>query len=279
MGVLLKLGSGRSVYCEEKGTGRVVLCLHGLGGGSYFFSSLAEALKDEFRTVAVDLPGCGFSPAGVSGFSIEDCLEVLEELIREKMGQEVAILGHSMGTIIALKLATRGSIRVSSLIFVGGLPEPIPEAQKRLRERASQLRESGMAGVGDLTMPIVFSGASLRTMPDKVAMYHRLLELNDPVEYARAAEALAQASAQDCVSRVFVPCLAITGSEDRYAPPSSVKEFVRQLPGPVQYRELESCGHMPFFEDPAAFEEAVRSFLESRNISTPGPPRSPAFSG
>ncbi|RPJ60560.1 MAG: alpha/beta fold hydrolase [Acidobacteria bacterium] len=263
VGNVLKLGSGRSVYCLEKGTGPSLLCLHGLGGGSYFFSSLAGALADRFRTVAVDLPGCGFSPASASGFSIEGCVEILEELVRERMSEGVTILGHSMGTIIGLKLAARGSIPVFRLIFVGGLPEPIPEARKRLRERAREVRERGMAGVGDVTMPIVFSGASLRRVPDKVAMYHRLLELNDPIEYARTADALAQASARDSVPKISAPCLAVTGSEDHYAPPAFVKQFVEQLRGPVQYKEIEDCGHMPFFEKPEMFEATVRSFLES----------------
>ena len=84
MGTVLKLGSGRSVYCVEKGAGPALLCLHGLGGASYFFSGLAQTLAEAFRTMAVDLPGCGFSPAGASGFSIDDCVDVLEELIREE---------------------------------------------------------------------------------------------------------------------------------------------------------------------------------------------------
>ncbi len=263
MGELVKLASGRSVYCIEKGTGATLLCLHGLGGASYFFSALAGSLADAFRTVAVDLPGCGFSPAPASGFSIEDCVEVLEELIRQEIRDAVSILGHSMGTIMALKLAARGSVPVSSLIFVGGVPEPIPEAQKRLRERALEVRERGMRGVGDVTMPIVFSAASLQTVPDKVAMYHRLLELNDPIGYAGAADALAHSSARDCISKIRVPCLAMTGSEDHYAPPSFVKEFVTQLAGSVQYCEMKDCGHMPFFEKPDLFAATIRRFLET----------------
>jgi 3-oxoadipate enol-lactonase len=234
-----------------------------LGGGSYFFGALAGALEGAFRTVAVDLPGCGFSPSSAAGFSFEECVEVVEELILERLDGCAAILGHSMGAIIALNVAARGAARVSRLICVGGLPEPIPEAQKRLRERAREIRERGMAGVGDVTMPIVFSQASLCAVPDKVAMYHRLLELNDPANYAQAAEALSQASAWDAVSRLRAPCLVVTGSEDHYAPPSAVKEFVKRLPGPVQYHEIEECGHMPFFEKPEAFVRIVRSFLES----------------
>jgi len=263
-GNIHNLRSGRSLYFKESGTGPELLCLHGLGGGSYFFAGLADFLRNDFRTVAVDLPGCGFSPSGASHFSFEECVEVMEELLLERMGTGITILGHSMGAIIALKLAARRSVSVARLIFVGGLAEPIPEAQKRLRERAREVREGGMTGIGDVTMPIVFSEASLRKIPDKVAMYHRLLELSDPIRYAEAAEALSQASATETLSRVSVPCLVVTGSEDRYAPPSAAREFVGQLPGRVEYCEIDECGHMPFFEKPEVFEAIISGFLESR---------------
>jgi 3-oxoadipate enol-lactonase len=261
MGDLHRLSSGRKVYWTEKGTGPGLLCLHGLGGGSYFFSGLAVNLSDAFRVQALDLPGSGFSPVGPSGFSFEDCADVVEELILERLKKPVALLGHSMGTIICLMLAARNPALADQLIFVGGVPEPTPETRARLVDRARMVREQGMAGVGDLTMPVVFAESSLLAIPDKVGMYHRLLELNDPRNYADTAEALSRASASEHVSRVSVPCLVISGSQDRYAPPSAVADFVSRLPKPAGYFQIENCGHMPFFEKPEVFERMVRDFL------------------
>ncbi len=262
MGQLRRLLSGREIYCTETGAGPALVCIHGLGGGSYFFAGLAAALQPGFRVLSVDLPGCGLSPAAPAGFSFDDCVVMIEDLVRGTTDKPVAVLGHSMGAIIGLKLAGRRTVPVDRLIFVGGLDEPVPDAQKRLRERAREVHDRGMAGVGDLTMPIVFSADTLRKMPGLVAMYHRLLELNDPNTYARAAEELSNASAADTLSGISVPCLAVTGSEDRYAPPAAVKAFVSRLRGPAEYREIEGCGHMPFFEKPEIFEEIVRGFLK-----------------
>jgi 3-oxoadipate enol-lactonase len=264
---ILESGPGRSLYYSEKGSGPTLLCLHGLGGGSYFFAGLADALQDAFRVVAIDLPGCGLSSSAPSGFSFENCVEVAQDLIRERLGGGITVLGHSMGTIIGLKLAIAESVSVSRLIFVGGLPQPLPEARIRLQKRAREARERGMLEVADATMPVVFSPAALRAMPDKVALYRRLLELHDPLTYAQAAEALLCANAWDSVARVRVPCLAITGADDRYAPPPAVKEFVRHLPGPFQYHEIEECGHMPFFEKPDVFQKVVRHFLDGSSPS------------
>jgi 3-oxoadipate enol-lactonase len=261
MGKLDTLPSGRRIYWTEKGTGPELLCLHGLGGGSYFFSGLAEHLSDAFRVLAVDLPGCGFTPAGPSGFSFEDCADGVQELILQRMTTPVTILGHSMGTILCLMLAARNPALADRLIFVGGVPEPTLETRVRLADRARLVREQGMPGIGDLTMPVVFAEKSLRAIPDKVGMYHRLLEQHAPQDYADAAEALSRASASEHVSKVSVPCLVITGAHDRYAPPAVVKEFVGKLPVPVKYCEIEDSGHMPFFEEPEIFEQIVREFL------------------
>jgi 3-oxoadipate enol-lactonase len=221
-------------------------------------------MEEEIRTIAVDLPGCGFSPAPAEGFSFEVSVEILRELIEEVIEEEVAVLGHSMGTIIALKLAYLTPL-VNKLIFVGGLPRPNAVARRRLRDRAVQVRRGGMAGIGDLTMPVIFSRRSLDQHPDKVALYHRLLELNDPTEYACAADRLADASAEDVFRQVQCRSLALTGSEDKYAPPAEVMKFAREIS--ARYEEIPDCGHMPFFEDPDRFNSIIRSFLVNRENS------------
>ena len=62
-------------------------------------------------------------------------------------------------------------------------------------------------------------------------------------------------------AHVQVPCLSISGSEDQYAPPDLVTEFVRELPDGGQ-DVLQDCGHFPFLEQPEAFTAALRPFLE-----------------
>jgi len=109
-------------------------------------------------------------------------------------------------------------------------------------------------------VPIVFARRSLDAIPDKVGMFQRLLAQSDAEGYAQTALALADASAADLVSEVRVPCLCVTGAEDRYAPPAAVRQFADSIPG-AAYQELPDCGHMPFFEAPDTFSGIVRDFL------------------
>jgi pimeloyl-ACP methyl ester carboxylesterase len=265
------LDNGDRLYLDEYGVGGpdsgdrpALVCLHGLGGGGYFFAGLGQAQQLQGargrHVLCPDLPGSGFSPRGDPLITFDRFADAIVQLIERRTSGPVALLGHSMGTIVALRVAARIPARIDSLLFVGGLPAPLPEAQARLRDRAALARNAGMPAVAPTIVPVVFARRSLDAIPDRVAMFQRLLAQSDPEGYAQTALALADASAADVVARVRVPCLCLTGTEDRYAPPAAVRAFADSIPG-ATYQELPGCGHMPFFEDAEAFNRSVDGFL------------------
>jgi pimeloyl-ACP methyl ester carboxylesterase len=263
---VITIDNGDELYLDEYGAGdgrAALVCLHGLGGGGYFFGGIgrAQAARGS-RVLCPDLPGSGFSPRGDRPVTFDRFADAVVQLIERKTAAgPIALMGHSMGTIIALRLYARIPDRIGSMIFVGGLPAPLPEAQARLRDRAALARSAGMAAVAPTIVPVVFARRSLDAIPDKVAMFERLLVRSDPEGYAQTALALAGASAADVVARVRgVPCLCVTGTADRYAPPAAVRAFAGSITGAV-YEEFPDCGHMPFFEAPDAFNRVVQRFL------------------
>ena len=262
-----------ALYVEEygaaapNGTGRplTVIALHGLGGGAYFFAAMGRSLASRGRSLCPDLPGSGFSGRGDQPITFERFTNTVMQVIDRKTTAPIALIGHSMGAIIALKVYARIPDRISSMVFVGGLPAPLPEAQARLRDRAALARSAGMAAVAPTAVRIVFSRRSLDAMPDKVAMFQRLLAQTDAESYAQTAAALADASAADVVPRVRIPCLCLTGKEDRYAPPNAVQNLADSIPGSM-YQELPDCGHMPFFEAAEDFNLVIERFLSTRTV-------------
>jgi 3-oxoadipate enol-lactonase/4-carboxymuconolactone decarboxylase len=246
--------------CGPEGRRSTLVGLHGLGGGGYFFAGVGHSLASGIRSVFPDLPGSGFSRRDDGPVSFDRFTDDLVQLIKRKTDSPITLMGHSMGTILALKVYARIPDRIVSMIFVGGLPAPLPEAQARLRDRAALARSAGMAAVAPSIVPVIFARKSLDAIPDKVMMFQRLLAQSDAEGYAQTALALADASAAEVVPRVRVPCLCVTGAEDRYAPPAAVRCFADSIQG-GSYRELADCAHMPFFEAPDAFNEIVQGFL------------------
>ena len=61
-----------------------------------------------------------------------------------------------------------------------------------------------------------------------------------------------------------VSCLAVTGEEDRYAPPDALRGFARMLPASTEIAIIRDGGHLPFLERPAEFGDVVSAFLRER---------------
>lgn len=252
--------AGSRVHVRSWGTGPPLLCLHGLGGGTHFFAAVAPALAERRRVVAVDLPGSGTSPAWPA-FSFEQAAEVLIALVAFESAAPVILLGHSMGTIVALEAIRRRPDLASALIVVGGLPEPLPGARTRIAERSSVVRTRGLAGLGEAVVTANFSRRTRAEQPDLTAGFAERFEQQDATAYAATAEALAAWQAPPLPPMSGVRCLVITGEDDLYAPPEAARAFARTLPGGTRIEVMPDCGHLPFLEQPAAFAAIVREFL------------------
>jgi pimeloyl-ACP methyl ester carboxylesterase len=255
--------AGSLLHVEDSGgsanRGLPIVALHGLGGGAWFFSGLARRLAPDRRVIAVDLPGTGRSTSGVP-LSIDSWLADLDDLLTARGATPAILLGHSMGTIVALEAWAAWPHHIRALIFVGGLPEPQPLIRERLTLRAASVERDGLAGVGPQAAIANFAKATLARQPELVALFERVFEAQDPGVYVRWCRLLVASSAASVVPSVTVPCCAITGAEDQYAPPGLVSAFMRELPGAVREEALEDCAHLPFLESPDAFAAAVTSF-------------------
>src|SRR5436305_2022825 len=170
-----------------------LVALHGLGGGGYFFAGIAQSVACRGPVLCPDMPGSGRSPREARPISFDRFADAIVQLIERKTAGPVALMGHSMGTIVALNVYARIPDRIDSMIFVGGLPAPLPEVQIRLRNLAALARSEGMDAVARAVVPVVFASGSIDVNPDKVTLFQRLLAQSDAESYAQTAHALADA--------------------------------------------------------------------------------------
>src|SRR5919202_1092238 len=93
---------GARLRVFERGEGPPLLLVHGSGGSAWNFDELASRLPDR-RLIVPDLPGHGGSsplPAAPSLAGFADALAPL-------LGEPTDVLGHSLGGVVALRLAER----------------------------------------------------------------------------------------------------------------------------------------------------------------------------
>lgn len=260
---LVVWSGGKPLLVDDFGSGKGLICLHGLGGGGYFFSGLSQSLQGSNRVLSFDMPGAGFNVHVVEHFSIEACVQATVEIIDQVSPEPAVLLGHSMGVIVALKAYAKRKDAVSGLIFLGGLPEPVSAIKDKLGQRVEKLKKVGMSGIGEEVMPGIFAEETFSRRRHLVGMYQRLLEMNSKDSYVESIQALIQADANEEVENISVPCLAITGMEDLYASPLDFKKFVSSITSEVTLEVFENCGHMIFYEDPDRLHESVYTFLQS----------------
>jgi len=251
-------------FVRSWGSGPTLLCLHGLGGGAHFFSGLGPMLADRWRVAAVDLPGSGFDPS-TGPFSFNDAATSVADWIRcDGLGRS-CLVGHSLGTIVALEVIRHAPELVSGLIAVGGLPQALPDARARIAARRDHIRQHGLRGLGDGVAAANMSRRTCEERPELVGLFSRLFEQQDAPAYASMADALVEWTARPLPPLDTVPCLVLTGDEDAYAPPDDVRAFAATLPQGTRVEILRDCGHLPFLERPDSCAAVVARTLESWN--------------
>jgi len=107
---------------------RTLVCLHGRSGSARNFAPLAEALSDDWRIVAADLRGHGWSDHSDDG-SREAFVADAAALIRHLDYGPVALLGHSLGGVTAYQTAAKHPdlVRLLAVEDIGcrfGPPQP-----------------------------------------------------------------------------------------------------------------------------------------------------------
>jgi 3-oxoadipate enol-lactonase len=239
--------------------GPTLLCLHGLGGSAAFFSALGPALTGRCRTVAFDLPGSGASPAPPS--LTFDALSATVVEVARTIEQPIVLLGHSMGTIVGLEAIRLAPGLAAGFLASGGLLQPRPDACERIAARVAVILRSGMTGLGEGVAAANVSSQTRAARPDVLGLVSGIFEQQPQDGYVQTARALMAWHARPLPPLDGVACLAVTGEEDRYAPPEDVRALAASLPDPAAVEVLPGCGHLPFLEDPFAFSQVVDRFL------------------
>ena len=111
----------------------VFVLVHGIGVSSRYFERLVPALAEEGRVVAVDLPGFGKGKhlRRGHGFSIEEFADSVARAMDGLGVADAVIVGHSMGTQVAVALGARRPDLVSGLALLG--PVMAPQDRNALR--------------------------------------------------------------------------------------------------------------------------------------------------
>lgn len=105
-------------YVQWGEQGSPMVCVHGLTANAFCFQAIADELARDHRVIAYDLRGRGDSDKPESGYSVPIHAADLGQLLDVLGLERVALIGHSLGALIALYFAAHNPQRVSRLVLV-----------------------------------------------------------------------------------------------------------------------------------------------------------------
>ncbi len=251
------------------GEGEPLVLVHGLGGAAANWLALAPLLLPGRRLIVPELPGHGGSSPLPAAPSLSPYADRLGLLLEHESATPAAVVGHSLGGAVAVRLAQRRPESVSALVLAAaaGISSTARSARYALtvtgilkpgRKIAPHRRRVARSA---LLKRLVFGrwGAS-----DPPALPPEVVEalLAGPARHTdtvSAATALVRDDVRPDLERIRCPVLVLWGARDNQLPVDDAFDYARRLRAPL--RVIADCGHLLIVERPVACADAITGFL------------------
>jgi pimeloyl-ACP methyl ester carboxylesterase len=229
-----------------------ILLIHGAGGTHLNWPAQIRRLAGR-RVFALDLPGHGKS-GGVGCQSIDEYVSVVLNFMNAVRLSGTVLVGHSMGSAIALAIALKHPARVLGLGLVG--------SGARLRV-AKALLELASNPASFLSVVKMVTENSYSASTDQRLKELGAQRMADARPSVLSGDFLACDSfdVMEQVHKIKVPTLIICGQDDLMTPPNRSEYLHDQIQG-SELQIIEQAGHMVMLERPNEVSASLDRFID-----------------
>ena len=260
-------------HVQVMGEGPDLLLLHGTGGSVHSWRLLAPMLAKEFRVIAPDLPGHGFTRAPYSHrYTLPSMAHAVAGLLGAIGTNPRFVVGHSAGVAILARMVLDKTVAPSAMISLNGAFLPFKGVASHLFPALAKLlflnpfaptffswRAHDKSVVRQL---IASTGSTIP--PEDLALYSRLFQ--SPVHVRAALSMMANWDLHGLVRELphlHTALTLIAASRDTAIPPEVAFKVKEMVPG-AHLVLLRGLGHLAHEEKPEAvaheiFEAAARA--------------------
>lgn len=272
------LPDGQTIAYVDQGQGQqTLLFIHGLGSYLPAWNKNIETLSQNYRTIALDLPGYGKSSKANAKVGMKAYADAVLALMDALKIEQAVLVGHSMGGQVAITAALQAPERVQQLILAA------PAGLETFTDQQKQLFKATVTpeGIAKTTPEQIAANIKVNfyQMPaDAQFMIEERVEMTKATQFPDYSKAVAQGVAamvnepvHDRLPQLQMPTLILFGENDslipnRYLNPNLTTQAVagigkERIPN-SQVVMLPQAGHMLQFEQPEAFNKAVKAFLK-----------------
>ena len=265
---------GVRIHYQDKGNGTPLVLIHGYTSSVYSWKDVFEPLSQNFRVIAVDLKGFGFSGKPDGDYSRRAQALLVSHLLEHLHVEHAWICGNSMGGEVALNLAIVNPGQVSGLILIDSNGVKV--------KGSGSLAPSYLLipGVGRVLTALALRSDKLvrqgleksfyddtKVTGDRVAAYYRPLQTRGgQLAAIRARTQAGQFPVEPELGKIFVPTLILWGAQDELIP----VEAGHKLNSLIRNSKLvifDNCGHLLQEEMPARAADEINNFIHGPNLA------------
>ncbi len=278
-GRYLRYGPHQIFYIDE-GEGDPLLILHGYPYSSLEWQSLLPTLTSQYRVIAFDYLGMGFSDKPRRHrFTYEEYTGIVQVLLQTLQINRVHLLAHDLGVSVAQELIAQQqekllpSFYINSVAFVNGglfMHQYKPRfIQRLLSQSPSWLGYLVNQAIGRrLIEKTICSLFGRRTQPDRSFLndqwYALTFKKGKSISYRIGRLVFDKYNYQQrwigAMQDTDIPLCFINGPADPNSGRAMAELYTKLIPHPKVYLLPDHIGHWPHIEDPSAFLNAYLHF-------------------
>jgi pimeloyl-ACP methyl ester carboxylesterase len=242
---------GLKIRYASQGNGGPLLLLHGWGTSLDTFDTTAADLGRFFSVTSFDFPGHGGSDLPPSTWHVDDFVGLTLDVMAELGIERPAVLGHSFGGRVAIKLAAAHPDAVERLVLVDAAGVPPRRTLRRVMRRAAS-RFANAVGRRLGRPGQAVRGAIVRRIasPD----YLNAGPLRDTFL------AIVKEDLRPALAAIKCPTLLVWGESDDDTPLADARTMEKLIPD-ARLLVLKNAGHFSYLDQYGRFRLAVIPFL------------------
>ena len=239
------------VHRYSGGEGSVLVLVHGFGDSAGGWALVAPTLAEHYRVVAIDLPGHGASGPDAPPLGFDDIAGGLEAAL-EDQGDQLILLGNSLGGWVAMQFALNHPERVQRLLLLNSAGASWARVDEKLLLPTT--REEQRA------KNVAIMSAKAPEVPG--FFLDQLIERGrDPRLQSLWIEHQQGHFLDEQLSELRIPVEMLWGTPDPFFPVEGYADRLRDALPSARLHLLDECGHVPQYSCPDGLTELVLEVL------------------
>lgn len=255
--------NGAKIYYKEYGKGTPLLLIAGLGSDSTSWLPVVMGLSKHFRVITFDNRGVGRSSDENDNITIEEMADDAAFLIKSLSLTKADVLGHSMGGMIAMKLALKYPDSVDRLLVSASCTN-ISNRNKELFKDMIAFLENGMDKrlwfrnlFYWIFSPKFFEDIQFLDQAVTMAINYRFPQSDG--SFKNQVDAITRFDCSADVGNLQAKTLIMTGDQDILFPFSENSQLMT-IPNSTQIN-INGAAHSIHMDEPQAFIDGIIEFL------------------